>query len=71
VGLVRTDISQEIWASIIRVEGISELGTMLAVTNTHCEETLTLLMVATRSYQNIDRHIQEHGIIRFSYDFPF
>jgi hypothetical protein len=33
VALVRTDFSEELGASIIRVERISELGTTLAVTS--------------------------------------
>jgi hypothetical protein len=33
VALVRTDISEELSASIIRVTSIGELGTTLAVTN--------------------------------------
>jgi hypothetical protein len=33
VALVRTDISEELSASFIRVTGIGELGTMLAVTS--------------------------------------
>jgi hypothetical protein len=33
VALVRTDVSEEHIASIIRVTGIGELGTMLAVTS--------------------------------------
>jgi hypothetical protein len=32
VALVRTDVSEELSASFIRVKGIVELGTMLAVT---------------------------------------
>jgi hypothetical protein len=33
VTLVRTDVSEELSASFIRVTGICELGTTLAVTN--------------------------------------
>jgi hypothetical protein len=33
VALVRTDVSEELSASIIRVTRINELGTMLAVTS--------------------------------------
>jgi hypothetical protein len=45
VAFVRTDVSEEHIASIIRVETISEIGTTLAVTNikARCKE-------ATRSY---------------------
>jgi hypothetical protein len=40
VSLVRTDVSEELSASFIRVTRICELGTTLAVTSTHarCEE---------------------------------
>jgi hypothetical protein len=37
VAVVRTDVSEELSASIIKVTRIGELGTMLAVTsNGHC-----------------------------------
>jgi hypothetical protein len=36
VALVRTDVSEERSASVIRVTRISELGTTLAVTNNRC-----------------------------------
>jgi hypothetical protein len=56
VALVRTDVSEEISASIIRVRGISELGTTLAVTTNRrtlrrntkcvgCHILLTLFLV--------------------------
>jgi hypothetical protein len=35
VALVRTDISEELNASIIRVTRIGELGTTLAITSNH------------------------------------
>jgi hypothetical protein len=39
VALVRTDVSEELSASFIRVTKIGELGIKLAVTsNQHCEE---------------------------------
>jgi hypothetical protein len=40
VTLVRTDVSEELSASIIRVKGIGELGTTLALiaTDARCEE---------------------------------
>jgi hypothetical protein len=39
VALVKTDVSEELSASFIRVTGISELGTTLALTsNRSCEE---------------------------------
>jgi hypothetical protein len=36
VALVRTDVSEERSASIIKVTGIGELGTTLAVTSNRC-----------------------------------
>jgi hypothetical protein len=36
VALVRTDVSEELSASFIRVTRIGELGTMLAVTSNRC-----------------------------------
>jgi hypothetical protein len=36
VALVRTDVSEELSASFIRVTRISELGTKLAVTSNRC-----------------------------------
>jgi hypothetical protein len=38
VALVRTDVSEELSASFIRVTRIGELGTTLAVTDAHCEK---------------------------------
>jgi hypothetical protein len=43
VSLVRTDISEELSASIIRVTRISELGTTLAVTDNRRRLTLFLI----------------------------
>jgi hypothetical protein len=37
VALVRTDVSEELGASIIRVTRIGELGTTLAVTSNRCK----------------------------------
>jgi hypothetical protein len=43
VTLVRTDVSEKLSASFIRVTRIGELGTMLGVTtDTHCEEIACL-----------------------------
>jgi hypothetical protein len=36
VVLVRTDVSEELSASFIRVKRIGELGTMLALTSNRC-----------------------------------
>jgi hypothetical protein len=53
VALVRTDVSEERSASIIRVARISELGTMLAITsnNAHCEEILREKGSVSMEYQ--------------------
>jgi hypothetical protein len=45
VALVRTDVSEELSASFIRVTGISELGTPLAVTSNR--RTLLIKMTIT------------------------
>jgi hypothetical protein len=56
VVLVRTDVSEELSASIIRVTRIGELGTMLAVTS-----KLTALTRATR--RNIPEDAILHSLI--------
>jgi hypothetical protein len=45
VALVRTDVSEECNASVIRVTGISALGTKFAILATiaHCEEILSFV----------------------------
>jgi hypothetical protein len=45
VALVRTDVSEELSASIIRVTKIGELGTTLAVTSNRPKLSLTLFLV--------------------------
>jgi hypothetical protein len=55
--LVRTDVSEELSASIIRVTRIDELGTTLAVTSNRCTSVLTR---ATR------RNILEDAILHLS-----
>jgi hypothetical protein len=45
VALVRTDVSEERSASIIRVTRIGELGTTLAVTSSDARYEETLLLV--------------------------
>jgi hypothetical protein len=50
VGLVRTDVSEELSASIIRITRISELGTTLAVSSNRC--TLRRLLVTATVYSN-------------------
>jgi hypothetical protein len=42
VAVVRTGVPQILFESINRVKRISELGTTLAATEAHCEETLTI-----------------------------
>jgi hypothetical protein len=41
VALVRTDVPEELSAYIIRVTGIDELGTALAVTSKRCSSLYT------------------------------
>jgi hypothetical protein len=48
VALVRTDVSEELSASIIRVTRISELGTTLAVTSNR--RTLRLIVLTAARY---------------------
>jgi hypothetical protein len=48
VALVRTDVSEELSASFIRVTRISELGTTLAVTSNR--RTLSLQRASVASY---------------------
>jgi hypothetical protein len=62
VALVRTDVSEERSASFIRVTGIGELGTTLAVTSTLMKEAIrssetSILTTATR------RNIPEGAIL--------
>jgi hypothetical protein len=50
VDLVRTDISEELSASFIRVTRIGELGTTLAVTsNARCEKIPQILQIRHHS----------------------
>jgi hypothetical protein len=51
VALVRTDISEEPSASIIRVTRIRELGTTLAVTVPSSPILVTLMIEALSSYE--------------------
>jgi hypothetical protein len=48
VDLVRTDVSEELGASIIRVTRIGELGRTLAVTSNRCYRASSVLTRATR-----------------------
>jgi hypothetical protein len=56
VALVRTDVSEELSASIIRVTRVGELGT-LAVTSNRCSSETSVLTRATR------RNIPEDAIL--------
>jgi hypothetical protein len=68
--LVRTDVSGENIASIIRVPRIGDLGTTLALTSNRSMSILaTLIMVAIRSSELLlftkatRRHIPKDGIL--------
>jgi hypothetical protein len=62
VALVRTDVSEKLSASFIRVTGIGELGTMLAVTSNQ----RTLQRITRATWRNIPEdtilhsHRREH-----------
>jgi hypothetical protein len=62
LALVRTDVSEELSASIISVKKIGELGTTLAVTSTLMMEALSSseASVLTRTTR---RYVPEDGII--------
>jgi hypothetical protein len=53
VVLVRTDVSEELSVSIIRVTGISELGTTLAITSNQHTLFGNELPVSKLSYTNL------------------
>jgi hypothetical protein len=58
VTLLRTDVSEELSASIIRVTRICELGTTLAVTSNR----RTLLRNTNFYYQTARGHISEYAV---------
>jgi hypothetical protein len=71
VALVRTDVSEECIAYIIRVTRMSELGTTLAVTSNRSSPILvTLMMEVMRSFETsvltrvTRRNIPEHNILK-------
>jgi hypothetical protein len=69
VSLVRTDVSEELCVSFIRVTRIGELGTTLAVTSnrrTVMKETLSSseTLVLTRATR---RNIPEHTILYYKF----
>jgi hypothetical protein len=55
VALVRTDVSKERIASIIRVTKIGEVGTTLAVTSNRCTRPELLVMLIYHRHRRIDR----------------
>jgi hypothetical protein len=61
VALVRTDVSEERKASIIRVKRIGELGTTLAVTS---KPTHAACMTETRHYAGTELYVK---LIYFEY----
>jgi hypothetical protein len=63
VGLVRTDVSKEYVASIIRVTRIGELGTTLAVTSNRRTSEMWVLSRATR------RNVPEDAILQLQAGF--
>jgi hypothetical protein len=71
-GFVRTDVSEEPIASIIRVKRTSELGTVLAVTSKSSKLILSTLMIKVICYSETSvltratwRHNPEDGILLF------
>jgi hypothetical protein len=76
VALVRTDVSEELSTSIIRVTRIGQLGTMLAVTSKQCmlrsvvvpsSPILVTLMMKVSSYKSHTANISEDGFLQMSY----
>jgi hypothetical protein len=60
VALVRTDVSEEIFAFIIRVTKIGELGTMLAVTSNRRTLPSCELSVNIPEYTILHSHRREN-----------
>jgi hypothetical protein len=58
VALIRTDVSEELSASFIRVTRIGELGTTLALTSVGCLLQLALFLTKVTR-----RHNQKDGLL--------
>jgi hypothetical protein len=64
VALVRTDVSEELSASFIRVTRIGELGKTLAVTSNRRTLRRNILIVATRRNIPEDAILEVHNVFR-------
>jgi hypothetical protein len=66
VALVRTDISEELSASFIRVIRICELGRTLAVTSNRCTLPLTFWSLPQHEFPSHCSCMEERRVLRFS-----